>query len=91
MSPNYSCRCGFLEDANVTHGYPKSAQGQWDLTALTSTSVLPFLATGEYLSDSIALLEWRDLAEAQHCDKANQPLNLETLLRATLGLQSQQL
>lgn len=32
-----------------------------------------------------------DPAEAQHCAEANQPLNLETLLRATWGLQGQQM
>lgn len=38
-----------------------------------------------------ALLECTDPADAQHCAEANQPLNLETLLGATWGLQSQQI
>lgn len=32
-----------------------------------------------------------DSPEAQHCAEVNQPLNPETLLRATWGLQGQQM
>lgn len=46
---------------------------------------------GIFIRHSTALLECMDPAKAQHCAEANQPLNLETLLRATWGLQGQQM
>lgn len=58
MSPNHSHRHRFLENANVTHGYPKSAQGLQDLLALASTSTLPFLAIGEYIHQTQDCLAW---------------------------------
>lgn len=56
-SPNFSCRCRFLENANVIRDYPKSAQGQQNLVPLARTSILAFLMAKEYTQDSTAVTE----------------------------------
>lgn len=54
-SPNFSCRCRFLEKANVIRDYPKSAQGQQNLVPLARTSTLAFLMAKEYTQDTVQL------------------------------------
>lgn len=92
MSPNRSRRCIFLEKANVTHSYPKSAHGQQDVLALARTSTLPFLGPGQYPSDT-ALPCLNACNQISLCTvlKLSRPAGWRPYYRATWDLRGQQM